>query len=148
MNSNTADTLQQTIDIVDDVELLAILGLTSPPRSPCDTTSFVVLDWDDMPELSVSEEDEEEDDNVSVNNKKRKYEEDEEEDEDIFAQFDFVEVSPIENKKQKTLLIQQPFSVAEEQQEEQQPTFLQSTDEQDIKLALDLIISSATTTTA
>lgn len=146
---STTDTLQQTINIVDDVELLAILGLTSPPRSPylCNTDSLAVLDWDDMPELSATEEDEDEDTlSVSNNsNKKRKLEDDEEND-DIFAKFDFVEVSliPPQQKKQKTLLIQEPFTYKEQEQEEEsnKPTFLQSNDEQDITLALDHLISS------
>lgn len=138
MNSN--DAAATTIDIVDDVELLAILGL-SAPSSPtlCDNTSIAVLDWEDMPELS---EEEDEDDNNSINNNnnnnKRKFND---EDEDIFAEFDFVEVSiqPPE-KKQKTLLIQQPF-VSEDSE-----TILSSPNvqlnEEDIRLALDLISSA------
>lgn len=112
MNSNAAV-------VVDDVELLAILGLSSPPTSPYLCDSMAVLDWDDMPELS---EEEDEDDNQSV---KRKYDE-----EDIFAEYDFIEVTlQPEQKKQKTLLIQEAF-VSQDQLEE------------DIRLALDLISSS------
>ncbi|CAO3636954.1 unnamed protein product [Mucor hiemalis] len=137
---NLNDAAATTIDIVDDVELLAILGL-SAPSSPtlCDNTSIAVLDWEDMPELS---EEEDEDDNNSINNNnnnnKRKFND---EDEDIFAEFDFVEVSiqPPE-KKQKTLLIQQPF-VSEDSE-----TILSSPNvqlnEEDIRLALDLISSA------
>lgn len=136
MNSN--DAAATAIDIVDDVELLAILGL-SAPSSPtlCDNTSIAVLDWEDMPELS--EEEDEDDSNSINNNNKRKFND---EDEDIFAEFDFVEVAiqPPE-KKQKTLLIQQPF-VSEESE-----TILSSSpnvqlNEEDIRLALDLISST------
>ncbi|KAG2201011.1 hypothetical protein INT47_006555 [Mucor saturninus] len=122
MNSN-ADADTSSV-VVDDIELLAILGLTSP--SPCSSLcnnenedSMAVLDWDDMPELS---EDEDASTDTVV---KRKYDE-----EDLFAEFDFIEVTLLpEQKKQKTLLIQEPF-VSQDQMEE------------DIRLALDLVSSS------
>lgn len=139
MNSNDASAAT-AIDIVDDVELLAILGL-SAPSSPtlCDNnTSIAVLDWEDMPELS---EEEDEDDSNSINtNNKRKYND---EDEDIFAEFDFVEVSiqqPPE-KKQKTLLIQQPF-VSEDSESILSSSPNVQLNEEDIRLALDLISST------
>lgn len=119
----TANSETETTVVVDDKELLAILGLCSPPSSPYLCNSIAVLDWDDMPELSEAED---EDDNQSVQTK-RKYHDDEV---DIFAEYDFIEVSiEPEQKKQKTLLIQQPF-ISETQIEE------------DIRLALDLISST------
>lgn len=118
MNSNTdADTAV----VVDDVELLAILGLASPPTSPSLCDDMAVLDWDDMPELS---EDEDVNESVLV---KRKYDED-----DLFAEYDFIEVTlQPEQKKQKTLLIQEPF-VSQDQLEE------------DIRIALDLVSATST----
>jgi hypothetical protein len=60
-------------DIVDDAELLAILGIPIPVTA--------VLDWEDMPELSESDNDE------FVDSKKRKHDDDD--DDDLFAGFDF-----------------------------------------------------------
>ncbi|KAI8984654.1 hypothetical protein BDF20DRAFT_999607 [Mycotypha africana] len=101
------------IDVIDDVELLAILGLPTPTptvistdfstmmsnnnngpnflaSSPCCNTPALTdenafLDWDDMPELSEGEE---EPDTASLtpNSRKRKSSYD---DEDIFAELDF-----------------------------------------------------------
>lgn len=71
--------------VIDDSELLAILGFPSAAENG-------LLDWDDMPELSEGEEDDH----------KRKYADD---DDDIFSQFDFEEVNLLypttPTKKQK-----------------------------------------------
>jgi Mrp family chromosome partitioning ATPase len=74
--------------VIDDVELLAILGMPSlcntAMNSPVDEQG--ILDWDDMPQL--------------CNENKRKREESEDEDFDIFAQFVFVDaILPPVNKK-------------------------------------------------
>ena len=66
-----------TIDtMIDDKELLAILGLNS---------SSLLLDWDEVPELSEGEEE-------NHHDNKRKWQDD---DDDILAQFDFEEVNLI-----------------------------------------------------
>ncbi|KAI8879067.1 hypothetical protein K501DRAFT_287548 [Backusella circina FSU 941] len=73
---STITTDQQQVtptDIVDDAELLAILGIPIPVTA--------VLDWDDMPELSESDSDE------CIDSKKRKHDDDD--DDDLFAGFDF-----------------------------------------------------------
>lgn len=79
------DPIDDTTVIIDDVELLAILGIPSltntAANSPVDEQG--ILDWDDIPP-------------VEPQNKRKR----EEEEFDIFAQFDFVDaVFPV-NKKQ------------------------------------------------
>jgi hypothetical protein len=119
---------QETLNVitatVDDVELLNILGITSAPSSP--QQPAVVLDWDDMPELSEEEED---DDEQSTTTQKRKYNEDEY---DLFAEFDFVEVQP---KKQRKFV--------NEEDEDLLNTMNVLPLDEDIRLALDLLSSSS-----
>lgn len=74
--------------IIDDVELLAILGMPSltntAVNSPVDEQG--ILDWNGMPEL--------------YSDNKRKREDYDDEEFDIFAQFDFVDaILPPVNKK-------------------------------------------------
>lgn len=89
--------LLSPMDVIDDDELLAILGLpASVPTSATSTTvnspvnESSLLDWDNMPELSESEE--EYIIKPQLINNKRKFEE------DIFAQFDFEEANPYTKK--------------------------------------------------
>jgi hypothetical protein len=110
---------------VDDVELLNILGITSTPSSP--QQPIVVLDWEDMPELSEAEEEDDENQSTTTQ-QKRKYNED---DFDLFAEFDFVEVQP---KKQKF--------VNEEAEDLLSTMNVLLPLDEDIRLALDLISSS------
>ncbi|CEP09251.1 hypothetical protein [Parasitella parasitica] len=104
------------IDLIDDDELLAILGLPVSSVSSSATSTTVnspvnessLLDWEDMPELSEGEEDY----SFSVADltlqvpptNKRKF------DDDIFAQYDFVEANPFTKRlcKQQQLP-QNPF---------------------------------------
>ncbi|KAI9470730.1 MAG: hypothetical protein EXX96DRAFT_611895 [Benjaminiella poitrasii] len=80
----TTATTTTTTPIVDDVELLNILGLQQP---------LAVLDWDDdMPEM-------EDDDKESIiTHKEKKHNEEDDDDDGIFAEFEFIEVEPITTK--------------------------------------------------
>lgn len=122
---NQEETLNVITATVDDVELLNILGIKSTPTSPQLPT--VVLDWDDMPELSEAEEDDDENHSTTTQ-QKRKYNEDEY---DPFAGFDFVEVQP---KKQ--------CKFVDEEAEDLLDTMNVLPLDEDIRLALDLIASS------
>ncbi|OBZ84265.1 hypothetical protein A0J61_07690 [Choanephora cucurbitarum] len=125
---------------VDDAELLTILGLSSLPSSPvmCNDR-LAVLDWDDMPELSEEEGEEEEDDDSIVTNKRKHS------DDDLFAEFDFVEVPLMEQAQdteetdQKKRKLLQPSFVDDEDTLLNPNLNLQLDD--DIQLALDLIAS-------
>lgn len=80
---------QRIIDTVDDVELLNILGI--PPK-------IAVLDWDDMmPELDEDLDDDKES-VVTTCTSKRKYNDEEE---NIFNQFDFIEVPIVTEEPEK-----------------------------------------------
>jgi hypothetical protein len=86
---------EPTIDnIIDDAELLAILGFP-PSQKTTPTLSFIdsntLLDWEDMPELSESEDDS----SAPLSLKRKATDEDDEEVEDFFAQYDFEEVNLI-----------------------------------------------------
>lgn len=89
--------LLSPIDVIDDDELLAILGLPASVSTSATSTTVnspvnesSLLDWNDMPELSESEE--EYIIEPPLINNKRKFEE------DIFAQFDFEEANPYTKK--------------------------------------------------
>ncbi|KAI9020736.1 hypothetical protein CLU79DRAFT_836095 [Phycomyces nitens] len=109
------------VDVVDDAELLAILGL--PFLFEEDLTSLAALDWDDMPELS----EEEDDDCASLGGKRRR----QDDDDDLFAQLDFIDV-PFPAKKQ---------CFVEDDDVSLEKVHTQVVDEEDIRLALDLISS-------
>ncbi|KAI9481314.1 MAG: hypothetical protein EXX96DRAFT_566212 [Benjaminiella poitrasii] len=114
------------IDVIDDAELLAILGLPSPNTS---TTAIPVLDWDDddmIPEL-LSESEEEDNNTVtttSSNSSKRKRNDGD----DLFAQFDFEEVTllyPSDNNKKQKLFVEESNEITNQlndfiQQQQQQ----------------------------
>ncbi|KAI8891130.1 hypothetical protein K501DRAFT_265004 [Backusella circina FSU 941] len=121
-NTVTATQVPPTTDIVDDVELLAILGLSPPPTSLSDDDDLAVLDWDDTPELS---EEEDIDDAQSMTGKRKR-----DQDDDLFAELDFIEV-PLPPKKQRSF-------VEEDLTLELHTKLL---DDEDIRLALDLISS-------
>ncbi|OAC99029.1 hypothetical protein MUCCIDRAFT_157115 [Mucor lusitanicus CBS 277.49] len=85
------------IDVIDDDELLAILGLPASTSTSVTSTTvnspvneLSLLDWSDMPELSESEEEYYAEPQFNTN--KRKFEE------DIFAQYDFEETNPFTKK--------------------------------------------------
>jgi len=97
------------IDVIDDDELLAILGFpVSTSTSATSTTinspvnEFSLLDWEDMPELSESEEEYLAVEPQSAANK-RKFED------DIFAQYDFEEANPVTKKLCQHQLQIQPY---------------------------------------
>ncbi|CAO3651663.1 unnamed protein product [Mucor fragilis] len=85
------------IDVIDDDELLAILGLPASTSTSVTSTTvnspvnkLSLLDWEDMPELSESEEEYLVEPQFITN--KRKFED------DIFAQYDFEETNPFTKK--------------------------------------------------
>jgi hypothetical protein len=100
--SNQMPQVSPIVDMIDDIELLAILGL--PPTittSSSNTTSPVsldacLLDWNNMPELLSDES--ESVASTTNNTMKRKHDNDE-----LFALFDFEEYQPIISSKKKCL---------------------------------------------
>ncbi|KAL9548430.1 hypothetical protein MBANPS3_005677 [Mucor bainieri] len=85
------------IDVIDDDELLAILGLPASASTSATSTTvnspvneLSLLDWNDMPELSESEEEYLVEHYSNTN--KRKFED------DIFAQYDFEDATPFTKK--------------------------------------------------
>jgi hypothetical protein len=95
--TNQIPQVSPVIDMIDDAELLAILGLSpmtmSAMASPV-SLDDCLLNWDHMPDL-LSDESESV---VSTSTKKRKQDDDE-----LFALFDFEEFEPI-NPSKKTRL--------------------------------------------
>ncbi|KAI8378052.1 uncharacterized protein BYT42DRAFT_572552 [Radiomyces spectabilis] len=124
-------------DVVDDAELLAILGLPAPtaPLSESNSSSSstttasmdppVVLDWDDMPELLEEEDDE----NDSHHAGKKRSRDDED---DLFATLDFVEV-PMPKKPATSVFVDTDVNL--------DSIHAQLLNDQDIRLALELIAS-------
>ncbi|KAK4514217.1 uncharacterized protein ATC70_001805 [Mucor velutinosus] len=89
--------LLSPIDVIDDDELLAILGLPASASSSAASTTvnspvneLSLLDWNDMPELSEGEEEYLVKPHSTAN--KRKFED------DIFAEYDFEEANPFTKK--------------------------------------------------
>lgn len=113
--------------VVDDIELLAILGIS--PK-------IAVLDWDDMPELDDDLDDDDKE-STTTQDCKRKYSDEEE---NVFNQFDFIEVSTVVNEEKEPESKKRKLSFVENED------FLiglnefkmNLVDERDIQLALEL----------